>query len=366
MKGKPNEASGSSRCGLAIVGIGEFTETQLIPAIEKSRFCRLVSIVTDTREKVKQYADKYKLDEGNCYTYETFDQCAENAAIDYVYIALPNGLHESWTRRAAAAGKHVLCEKPMATSAAACNRMIDACREAGVLLSIGYRLHFEPFNREIMRLATHEVFGPVQHIIARRGIIAREPGWRNDRALSGGGALMDLGIYCLQAAIYVMGKNPTAVSAREGEKRSPSAFDSVEESLFFQLEFPGGVLADCSCSYAEEMDELRVFTSRGEMGLSPAFSYEGFAGYSPEGPLREKAVDPLVEQLDDFAIAIHQNKSSLVSGEMGKRDLLLIDAIYRAMYTGEKIMLDVGSIPPPEQINWAGSYSWLEQSHLRF
>lgn len=365
--GNFNKDQQAAPYGVLLVGLGEFSETQLVPALLQSKTCQLVGVVSDDVEKRQEWAIRYALDPENCYSPEEFEQCAANREIDIVYIALPNGLHAEWTSRAAAAGKHVLCEKPMAISVAECDQMIADCRKAGVLLCIGYRLHFEPFNREVMRLTTHQVYGPVEHIIARRGIYARESGWRNNRSLSGGGSLMDLGIYCIQAAIYTMGQNPIAVEAWEGRKMRPHMFQEVEESLEFRLYFPGNITADCSCSYGMEMDELRIFTPQGEICLSPAFGYNGFAGHTPAGKLQEPVVDPIIGLLDHFSNAIRNGRAPLVSGEMGRRDLYIIEIIYKAVRSGKKeLITPPGDIPAPNQASWNGSYTWLEQSHLKF
>src|SRR6185312_5329924 len=126
--------------------------------------------VTGTPAKAGEWQQKYHIPDRNIYDYQNFDSIKDNPDIQIVYVVVPNALHADFAVRAARAGKHVICEKPMATTVADCDRMIAACRENGVTLSVGYRLHFEPYNQEMMRLASTQKYGPVQKIVARDGL----------------------------------------------------------------------------------------------------------------------------------------------------------------------------------------------------
>ncbi|HEX2845109.1 MAG TPA: Gfo/Idh/MocA family oxidoreductase [Chitinophagaceae bacterium] len=215
-----NTKRAAGKLGIALVGLGKYSGGQLAPALQKTEHCFLAGIVTGTPEKAMDWKSKYNIPDGNIYNYENFASIKDNPAIDIIYVVLPNALHAEYVIKAAEAGKHVICEKPMAINVEDCDRMIEACKKAGVMLSIGYRLHFEPHTREMIRLSEEKVFGNVKRIIAKDGMSQVE-GWRLDKTLAGGGPLMDVGIYCVQGACYTSGMEPIAVRAKEGEKTKP-------------------------------------------------------------------------------------------------------------------------------------------------
>lgn len=191
------------KLGIALVGLGRYSEFQLGPALEETAHCYLAGIVTGTPEKIGKWRSRYNIPENSVYNYENFDAIASNPDIDIVYVVLPNSMHTEFTIRALEAGKHVICEKPMAITVEECDQMIAAAQKAGKQLSIGYRLHFEPHNRTMMNFGQQQEMGKVKHVIAENGMGSMQ-GWRLDRALAGGGPLMDLGIYCVQAARYTL------------------------------------------------------------------------------------------------------------------------------------------------------------------
>ncbi len=326
------------KLGIALVGLGQYSQGQLAPALQETSHCYLAGIVTGTPDKIDKWRRKYAIPEGNVYNYENFDAIATNPEIDIVYVVLPNAMHAEYTIRALKAGKHVICEKPMAVTVADCDRMIAAATEAGKLLSIGYRLHFEPHNMEMMQFGQEQRMGKVQHIIAENGMGSTE-GWRLDKTLAGGGPLMDLGIYCVQAARYTLGMEPIAVTAQEGPKTDPEKFKDVEESLAWQMEFPGGVTALCKTSYSESMDVLRAEAEYGWAKLEPAYPYNGISGETSAGAMDCTEVNQQAYQMDDFAKAIKAGRDTPVPGAMGRQDVKLLEAIYRAMATGERVAL---------------------------
>ncbi|SFC35741.1 Predicted dehydrogenase [Parapedobacter composti] len=329
-------AEGEQRLGIALVGLGQYSEGQLAPALEETTHCYLAGIVTGTPSKIPKWRRKYDIPESNVYNYENFDAIRENPDIDIVYVVLPNAMHAEYTIRALQAGKHVICEKPMAVTVEECDRMIGAAREAGKLLSIGYRLHFEPHNIEMMRFGQEKRKGTIKHIIAENGM-GDVDGWRLDKALAGGGPLMDVGIYCVQAARYTLGMEPIAVTAQEGPKTDPEKFKNVEESLTWQMEFPGGITALCKTSYSENMDILRAEAEHGWAALSPAYAYKGINGETSDGEMDCMEVNQQALQMDDFAKAIKDSRATPVPGEMGRQDVKILQAIYRAMETGQRI-----------------------------
>ncbi len=325
--------------GIALVGLGNYATNQLAPALQQTRLCRLAGIVTGTPAKAGRWKQQYGIPERNVYDYESFDRIAENPEIDIVYVVLPNSMHAEYTIRAARAGKHVICEKPMSVSVSEAEEMIAACRRADRQLAIGYRLHFEPYNLEMKRLGQQRVFGPVKLINSQFGFPLRNrSAWRLHHAMAGGGPLMDVGIYCIQAARYVTGEEPTAITAQE-VKTEPEIFQDVEETLTWQMEFPSGCLANCGTSYATYTERLECCAERGWFALRPAFGYGPLAGETSEGPLEFPQVAEQAPHMDAIASAILEGKPNPVPGEEGLRDMRIIEAIYRASRTGERVEL---------------------------
>jgi len=327
------------KLGIALVGLGQYASGQLAPALQETKDCYLAGIVTGSPEKAVKWKTQYGIPDDHIYDYNNFDKIKDNPAIDIVYVVLPNSMHAEYVLRAAAAGKHVICEKPMALSVEDCNRMIAACKEAGKLLSIGYRLHFDPFNLEMVRLEREQVFGPVKKVAAGFGFVSDSGIWRLDKEMAGGGPLQDLGIYCVQGACYTLGMDPVAVTAQEGVKHDPEKFKTVEESISWQLEFPNGLIAEGKASYSEEYNFLRAEAENGWFELSPAFEYNGLKGHTSNGDMNFPKINQQAKQMDDFALAIKMNRPSPVPGEMGSRDVRIIEAIYEAAKTGKRISL---------------------------
>ncbi|ANE52992.1 Gfo/Idh/MocA family protein [Flavisolibacter tropicus] len=323
------------KLGIALVGLGGYSGGQLAPALQETQYCYLAGIVTGTPSKAVEWKQRYNIPDRNIYNYQTFDKIKDNKDIDIVYVVLPNALHAEYVIKAAKAGKHVICEKPMAITVEDCDRMIAACKEAGKMLSIGYRLHFEPHNMEIMRIGQKKQFGSIKRLIAENGF-SGAGGWRLDKQLAGGGPLMDVGIYCVQGCRYTTGIEPVAVWAQEGPKTDPDKFRSVEESLTWQMEFPNGIIAECKTSYAQSMNVLRAEAENGWAELSPAFAYGGINGKTSKGDLNFGQVNQQARQMDDFAQAIVNNRPTPVPGEMGRQDVKILQAIYQAMQSGER------------------------------
>ena len=207
--------------GIALVGLGSYSTYQLAPALEATRWCYLAGIVTGTPSKAEHWMKAYGIGEEHVYNYENFDEIATDTAIDIVYVVLPNSLHAEFAIRAARAGKHVICEKPMALNVEECDQIIAACKEEGVKLGMGYRLHSEPYTMEVKRMVQEQTFGKVQYVSAEAAYISRgnPDQWRLNKELSGGGALMNMGVYSIQSCIYGCGENPILVRAQEFSTR---------------------------------------------------------------------------------------------------------------------------------------------------
>lgn len=335
-----DENKKAGKLGIALLGLGGYAGGQLAPALLQTEHCYLAGIVTGTPSKIPTWQSKYSVPDQNVYNYENFDSIKDNKDIDIVYVVTPNALHKDYVIRAARASKHVICEKPMALTVEDCDAMIDACKKAGKLLSIGYRLHFEPYNLEMVRLGTKKVYGNIKKITAGFGFTIGDPTqWRLKKDLAGGGPMQDLGIYCVQGICYTTGLEPIAVTAQEGPKTDTEKFKEVEQSLTWQFEMPNGMIAEGKASYGDPMNYLKAEAEKGVFELTSAYNYGGQKGYTPEGPMDLPKVVQQAKQMDAFALSIKNNQPSIVPGELGKRDVKIIAAIYEAMGTGKKISI---------------------------
>lgn len=330
------------KLGVALVGLGSYSNGQLGPALLETEHCYLSGVVTGTPSKEKVWADKYNIPESNIYNYENFDNIADNPDIDIIYVVLPNSMHAEYTIRAAQAGKHVICEKPMAMNSQECQQMIEACNDAGVKLSIGYRLHFEPYNQEVMRMGQEQEMGKLNFIDCGAGYKMGDnwDQWRLKKDLAGTGALGNMGVYAIQGAIYTVGENPLYVRAQEF-KTMPEKFKEVDETVTFQFEFPGGIVANLQTTHNARTNRLYASADNGWFELQPFSSYGGLQGSSSQGPLEFPQVNQQARQMDDFAYCIKNNEKTRVPGEMGMRDIQIIEAILESIDKGgDKVGLE--------------------------
>lgn len=333
------------KLGYAIVGLGMYADV-ILPRFAECRHSRIAALVSGSMDKARRYAARYGVPERGIYTYDTFDTIRDNPDVDIVYVILPNGMHHEYTLRAAAAGKHVMCEKPMANTAQEARAMIDACRAAGRKLMIGYRCHFEPNNREAMRIARTGELGSLRIVTAEHGFNIGDPKqWRLNRALAGGGSLMDIGIYSLQAARYLTGEEPISVTAVESTDRSDIRFREVEDTINFQLKFPSGVVADCVSTYGSGHNRYRAVGTRGWLDAESATAYDGNRlRLRRDGQTVDHSAPPLPTnqfsgQLDHLSQCVMTDSDPIVSGEEGLRDMRIIEAIYQAAREGRTVTL---------------------------
>ena len=336
---KKEKAAG--KLGVALVGLGNYAGGQLAPALQKTENCYLAGIVTGHPDKAEKWKAQYNIPEANIYDYSSYDKIKSNPDIDIVYVVLPNSMHKEYVIRAAAAGKHVISEKPLAINVSDCNEMIAAMKKSGKMFSVGYRLHFEPYNLEMARLGQQKVYGNLKKVTAGFGFHIGDPTqWRLKKDLAGGGPLVDLGIYCIQAFCYITGEEPISVTAQEGPKTDMERFKEVEQSVAWQFEFPSGCIAEGKCSYFDGMNMVRAEAEKGWFELTSAFNYNGQAGNTSDGgAMRFPSVNQQANQLEDFALAIKNKRPTPVPGEMGRRDVKLIRAIYEAMNSGKKVVI---------------------------
>ncbi len=341
-----NQKKSSASLGIALVGLGSYSTYQLAPALQQTRYCHLAGIVTGTPAKEKMWANQFGIPGENIYNYENFDSIADNDAIDIVYVVLPNSMHAEFSIRAAEAGKHVICEKPMAISVAECDQIIDACNKAGVKLGVGYRLHSEPYTQEVKRFVKDGVFGEVLYVSTEAAYRSTgNPGqWRLNKALSGGGALLNMGVYAIQSAIYSTGKNPISVTAQEFSTR-PEYFKETDETITAQFEFASGAVANIMTSHNIWANRLKASCTNGWFELDPATGYGPLKGRTSRGQISFTHESQQKLQMDDFALHILEGKTNRAPGEMGKRDMIIVEAIYRSIAEeNSKISLNLGNM----------------------
>ena len=330
------------KLGVALVGLGSYSTYQLAPALMDTEHCYLAGIVTGTPDKEQIWANKYNIPKENIYNYQNFDGIVKNESIDIVYVVLPNSMHADFSIRAAKAGKHVICEKPMAMNVEECDAIIKACKENEVKLGIGYRLHSEPYTQEIKRFVREKTFGNINYISADAGYrsMSNPEQWRLNKKLSGGGALMNMGVYAIQSVIYGTGENPISVSAQEYSTR-PDYFKETDETITAQFEFESGVVGSIMTSHNIRANRLFASCERGWFELDPASTYIPLAGRTSNGKLSFPQESQQKLQMDDFAKHILFDGPNKAPGEMGKRDMIIVEAIYRSIAEGGlKIPLD--------------------------
>ena len=339
-EGKPQKDD--KKLGVALLGLGSYAKNQLAVGLENAKNCYLAGIVTGTPAKAEEWTKKYNIPAKNVYNYQNFDEIVNNKDIDIVYVVTPNSLHREFVVRAAKAGKHVMCEKPMATSVEDSKAMIKACQDAGVQLGIGYRLHFEPFTQEVMRIGQKKVFGDVRFIQTNFGFTIGDPTqWRLKKAMAGGGPLMDVGIYCVQASRYVLGEEPLWVTAQFGPITDKERFKDVEESVSWQMQFPSGAMVNGFSSYKSNIEQLYVSANKGFAQLSPAYSYGPLKGKTHEGDLKLPIVHHQTVMLEGICKEFLATKKfpKHIDGEEGLRDMKILMAILEAAETGKRISL---------------------------
>jgi glucose-fructose oxidoreductase len=322
--------------GVALCGLGNYATTQLAPGLQETEHCELRGIVTGSPEKIPKWQQRYGIPDANVYSYETLPDIANNDDLDVVYIVTPPGVHARDAIKAAEAGKHVWCEKPMAMDAEECRAVIDAADENGVQLTIGYRMQHEPNTQTIIRYGEEETYGAVQTVETGAGYDGAHPDpddWRRDAEL-GGGALYDMGVYPINAARYATGLEPIAVRGRQWSERE-DIYDEVDEFTEFELEFPNGVVAEGETSFGKSMNYLDVTCTDGWYRLRPFQSYSGVQGKTSDGTqLPPDPHDQQARQMDDDALAIKRNNAPIVPGEEGLADIRIVRAIMESSRNG--------------------------------
>ncbi|MDE3104153.1 MAG: Gfo/Idh/MocA family oxidoreductase [Acidobacteriota bacterium] len=330
-----------ARTGYAVIGLGRIAD-HFLRATRDSKTSRVTGLVSGHRDKALRIAAEYGVPESAVYSYEDMDRMKDNQQIQAVYVALPNSMHAEYTLRSAKAGKHVLCEKPMAISVAECEAMIGACKAANVKLMIAYRCQYDPLHLKAIQLIRDGNIGTLNVIQGAFGGPQPVGEWRITKKLGGGGSLMDLGIYPLNASRYLAGEEPVEFKAFTSTNDHDGRFNEVEENITWTMRFPSGVLANCTSSYGAHMPGyFKVAGSKGWIEMAPAYNYDGMRlrasyrnadGHSEEIDETSPDKDPIefVRQMDHFTTCIRQNQTPHTPGEEGLRDMEHMKAIYKS------------------------------------
>jgi glucose-fructose oxidoreductase len=327
------------KLGVALVGLGYYSTDLIAPALQKTEFCELKGIVTGSPEKAKIWQQKYGLKDKNIYSYQNFEQIANNPEIDVIYVILPPSMHREYVVRGAKLGKHIWCEKPMAPTVADCKAMIDACAKNKVSLSIGYRCQHDPNLQKVMQVAKEQPFGKPRMINSAAGYFdGRSNHWKQSKAL-GGGVMGDMGVYALQGALMAAGELPSSVIAQASTTR-PEIYKEVEETMMFQLQFPSGTKAACQTSFGINMNYLQVNYEKGWLKMEPQSGYGNNKGSMSDGSLIQfQLASQQPKQLDEDARAILDKTGLIAPGEMGLRDITIVEAIYESVRLGKEVKI---------------------------
>jgi glucose-fructose oxidoreductase len=328
----------------AVVGLGHIAQNAVLPAFKHARKnSRLISLVSDDPGKLMELSDRYAVEK--TYSYDQYEECL--STVDAVYIALPNSMHAEYTCRAANAGVHVLCEKPMAVTVDECESMIQACEEASVKLMIAYRLHFEPINLVAIEIVRRGDIGDPKYFNSSFSLTVR-PGDIRTRAETGGGTLYDIGIYCINAARYLFRAEPKevmALSVNAVRNRLPD----IDESTGAVLRFDEERIATFVTSFnAADVARYEIVGTKGQLRVDPAYEYQEGLGYqlTIDGKTMRKKIgkrDQFGPELVYFSDCIQNNRTPEPSGEEGLQDLRIIRALYESAETGRVIQ-----VPPFE------------------
>lgn len=331
----PNE-----RVGFAVVALGRLSVEQILPAFGQAKKSKLAALVSGSPDKLTMLGRQYGVRPEALLGYDKLEGLREMEDVKVVYVVLPNSMHKEYVLRAAAIGKHVLCEKPMATNSEDARAMIEACSTAGVKLMIAYRCRYQPHHLEVIRRAQSGDLGPIKLIDSINGQNQGDPEqWRLRKAMAGGGSLPDVGIYCLNAARAVTGEEPVEIEARINSPAGDPRFREVEESVAWILRFPSGAMANLSSSYGiHRASRLAIHLDGGNLLLDNAYPYKGqrltvrhaIEGRETETLVEVPAKDHFALELDHMAECVLTGRQPNTPGEEGLRDMKLMEAIYRS------------------------------------
>jgi predicted dehydrogenase len=334
------------KIGFAVVGLGSIAKSSVLPAFAHCKNAKLVAVVGRDKKVATQLARQFRA--LNVYTAEEYSNCLHNPLVDAVYIATPPGTHLDLTVSAALAGKHVLCEKPLAATVAQADEIVEACRTNGVLLMTAYRKHFEPSTLFIRKLLRDGALGRIDMVhsaFSELHVPGRTVDWLLNPDLAGGGPLMDLGIYCVNTTRWLLGEDPTEVTAATAWKNDSARFREVEEGISFNLKFPDGAILHGATTYSAAISSfIFIQGTKGWLSLSPAFPFDEprlLTGKIAKRSIAKKfeLVDEFAPEIDVFAEAIIKKKPIQPDGIQGIRDMKILHAIYEVSRKKESVTI---------------------------
>jgi predicted dehydrogenase len=303
--------------------MGHISRKAIVPAFASTRNAELVAVFS---------GDPSKRSEFNGFSYENFERGLVERKVDAVFIGLPNHLHREYTERAARAGVHVLCEKPLAPSAADCEAMIAATQAANVKLMVAYRHHFGSAHRDALQRAHSGQLGDVRSFHSVFTVQVRENNVRTFRA-AGGGPLLDIGVYCINTARQFFQSDPIQVSGFATTRRGDVRFTEIDEMVSAVLQFPGDRVATFTCGFGSaRYMTYDIVGTQGIMHLDPVYDYtaEVRSELILDGK-RELTVFPREDQfaaeIDYFAECIRDGKEPAQSGAEALKDLRIIEQL---------------------------------------
>jgi predicted dehydrogenase len=327
---------------VAIMGLGSYG-TRVADAMQACKRAKLVGVISGTPSKIDAWQTKYGIPAKNCYNYQNYSQIKDNRDIDAVYVTTPNALHKENVIGVANAGKHAICEKPLSINAADAEEMVKVCKAANVQLLVGYRMHFEPKTLEVIRMRAAGEFGKVLFFQGLSGFIIGDPTqWRLNPVLSGGGAMMDIGVYSINGARYMIGEEPIWVTAQEVKTDLVKFKEGIDETITFQMGFPGGAVASCLSTYAlNNLDKFYLDGTKGFAEMQPSTGYGPIKAKTHKGEIEIPHVTHQTVQMDEMAAIILDGKKPIVpvDGIEGWKDMKIVDAIFEAVKTGKKVIL---------------------------
>ncbi|UOQ65182.1 Gfo/Idh/MocA family oxidoreductase [Hymenobacter volaticus] len=361
----PTPMPPDKRVGYALVGLGHLTLEEILPAFGECKKSKPVALVSGSPEKLKKVAQQYGIKPESCYSYDNYDKLKDNPEVQVIYIVLPNSMHAEYTVRGAQAGKHILCEKPMASSSAECQLMIDACKKANKKLMVAYRIQYEPYNRLVRDMIRDSKFGKTKYIQTQNSQSSANPNhWRHKKDLAGGGSLPDIGLYCLNTSRFLLGTEPTEVFAYSYSTPGNPLFKEVEEHMSWQMRFPDGIIVDSITHYnTHDSRFYRVNSERGWLHLDNAYAYTGqrLQTSHAEGPAKMQnqitieSKNQFATEMDHFSECVMNDKPPHTPGEEGLQDHRIMEAIYQSAREGKPVKLtpvqgtDVFRGPEPKQ-----------------
>jgi predicted dehydrogenase len=338
---------GGKRVGYAVVGLGSISQVAVLPAFAHSKKAKLVAVVSGDKSKAGKLAEQFRA--GHAFSYGELSECLGNPEVEAVYIATPPGEHEKYAVAAAKAGKHVLCEKPLAASVKQARNMVETCRRNKVQFMTAYRKYFEPSSVRLKEMISKGELGRIDVIHTLfselRPFGDQSPSWLFSRKLCGGGPLTDLGVYCLNTCRWLVDEDPIAASGAVSWVRERRRYKEVEEGIAFRLDFRSGLVLQGTAAYSAAFSSfVHVHGEKGWAELAPAFAFEEERRLSGKiaGKWFAKTFKPIDEfalELDYFSECIREDRKPEPDGEQGLRDIIIIDAIYQAAKKGGTVKI---------------------------